>query len=793
MRKFYSLLCLLLFFIAGMGEVLAASPTLDQILKADQITAGKRIVLRGLKNNNPWINIVANNSAVLSEASVFVVESAEGGFYLQHESTGQYLKAYNGANSTIGVTTLRAEAGIFQVSNPTFNNEADMNWLDPEQDHSLLTRFTSKGTSMFINTQGAAAKAIYAPGTGGWSIMYVYDAANIDFDAPEDDSEFFEGDADKFYLISSINDVGAYMAETGDGRLSTATYENQNKVFWKLIPTGTEGRFYVKNATSGRYIQSSKQTLSSQIPMGTGEVEYQIGKDMSTGATTSGHYYFCSTDQQNIPTGAIGLNYDKGNTKNVVAWSAKSGDKNSYWRIQEVAYTYEPQIVPLVENIEDVDQVGKYTLNTADGKQLVAEGGTLALADKGADWKYAWVFVGTSNAREGIYLVNMAAPAQVLTVDAEGNYSFAAPEEGTRWYAAEKEVEGKTVLVFVPYAQKDEADAPYLTVGGLSEFTLGNYRSAYSLATQIYSLPCGSLDNGYLTQVGITGEQVLRELGYAATAAPSSYYTLYTTEKATVSAGQTFTLAATVAGMDEDVTVFVYFDWNRDGLFETMYTYNEAQIAEEITVPEEAVLGKSRMRVRVTNNALTDAEDDVIGSVYDFIVNIAEPQAQRTIAVKANDPERGMVEILIDGETCQTYTGDYGTEITVMATPDNQLEFIAWKDDRTVVSTDEEYRFTITENADLTACFSPNSTLATDIQGTVVDQDNFVYEIKQGTQEIQVVTDAEVKMVYVFGIDGTQLRKSAGKQISVAGLSQGTYIVKVVTTAGDGSKKITLK
>ena len=332
-----------------------------------------------------------------------------------------------------------------------------------------------------------------------------------------------------------------------------------------------------------------------------------------------------------------------------------------------------------------------------------------------------------------------------------------------------------------------------MTVGDASDFVLGNYRSTFSLMAQVYTLPCGVLDNGYLTALDITGEQVLKELNYAASAKPTEYYTIYTTEKATVSVGQKFNLSATVAQMDENVTMYVYFDWNRDGMFETMYTYNSADVAEEISVPEDAVVGKSRMRVRITNNALTDAEDDAVGSIYDFIVNIAEPQAKRTVTVVPNDPERGTVEILVGEESLKTYTCDYGTEVSVVAKPNGNLEFIAWKDNRTVVSTEKEYSFAVTENVDLVACFSPNSSLSTDIQGVDVDQNNFVYEIVQGAQEIKVLTESEVKMVYIFAVDGTQVRKATGKNVSVAGLSQGTYIVKVITTAGNGSKKVSLK
>lgn len=802
MKKIRSLLWLLfVFFMAGVSEVRAVTLTLEHVLTAEEIAAGKKIVLRGLKNNNPWINIVAANTPTVSKASVFIVEAAEGGFYLKNESTGQYLKAYVQGSSAIGLTQVQAEAGIFEVSNPTFKDETDMNWLDEAKDHSLLTRFTSKGTSMFINTQGATGTAIYAAGTGGWSIMYVYDVTDVDFDAPEPegplkpvtDGTFSE---DKYYAINRMNMDGAFMMENNAGELYTTTFNNTARVFWKLIPTGKANCYYVQNATTGRYVQSTKQNLSAQIPMGSNPVEIQIGKDGTSGATTNGasFYYFCSTDQTNIPGGALGLNLNGSKAgANVVAWSAASGNQNSYWTVSETEYTYEPQILPLVENLEDVATATKYALAVTDGQWLAAENGTLVLAPKGAENKFAWCFVGTSNKNEGIYLVNMAEPTKVLTLNDDGSYGFAEPEQGTRWFVAEKETDnGSMALTFVPYDQKDNADAAYLTVGGISDFILANYRSGYSLATQIYFLPCGVLDEGYIATLDLTGEQVQKELNYQA-AKPNDYYTLYTVEKATVTRGEPFNLAAQLSGMGEGTVAYVYFDWNRDGLFETVLSYDTDEIADEIEVPEDAVVGKSRMRVRITNNALADAEDDAVGSIYDFIVYVAEPQAKRLITVKPNGADRGTAAILVGEEQLGSYEANYGETVTAMATPANDLEFVCWKDNRTVVSADAEYSFTVTEHADLVACFTPNSTFETDVQIAESDQKNLVYDLVQGTDEIQVVTDAKVKMVYVFAPNGTLVGKSKTKKVSVAGLSEGTYIVKVVTAIGDGSKKIVLK
>ena len=36
------------------------------------------------------------------------------------------------------------------------------------------------------------------------------------------------------------------------------------------------------------------------------------------------------------------------------------------------------------------------------------------------------------------------------------------------------------------------------------------------------------------------------------------------------------------------------------------------------TVPQDARIGKSRLRLRLTDNGLTDAEDDVNGQTIDF-------------------------------------------------------------------------------------------------------------------------------------------------------------------------------
>ena len=77
---------------------------------------------------------------------------------------------------------------------------------------------------------------------------------------------------------------------------------------------------------------------------------------------------------------------------------------------------------------------------------------------------------------------------------------------------------------------------------------------------------------------------------------------------------------------------FVYFDWNHDGIFETSVPLTVGtSMQTTITVPTDAVLGSSRMRLRVTLNGLTDADDETAGLVFDGVVNVVEPTGVVTV------------------------------------------------------------------------------------------------------------------------------------------------------------------
>lgn len=154
----------------------------------------------------------------------------------------------------------------------------------------------------------------------------------------------FVADPDAYYLINRNGNQGAYMYQNGTV-IATGAHENTHRGYWQFVPTGKAGRYYLKNATTGQYIQTSNITLSSPVTMGDEPVEFYVARDLSAGSSTANDnwYYLCSTDQDisNATDGTLGLNLGSGG---VVAYYIRSGRANSYWEFTKHEYDYEEYV-----------------------------------------------------------------------------------------------------------------------------------------------------------------------------------------------------------------------------------------------------------------------------------------------------------------------------------------------------------------------------------------------------------------------------------------------------------------
>ncbi|MCM1109513.1 MAG: GEVED domain-containing protein [Clostridium sp.] len=750
-------------------------------------------------------------------AAVWLIVQTGDNLLLKANGTDYYLNAYFGDG---GMVLHNGSGDASQWKIVTKDGAQEVTAPEEGVEYYLRSQMASKLNQYLTYMESSAAKPLQLQETADEASVFTFKVSGSGYklynvsaggyvqsadyhvcltvggmaDLPGDDEDpvVLTGDC---YQINRNGNASMYLMHADDGSLKYAAADNAVRCFWQFVPSGKDGCYYVKNATTGQYLQSSRTPgRNGRVTMGADPVEYKVGMDRGATSATRGYYYLCSTDQtiDAGKTGTLGLNAQPG-TGNVVCYDIQaSASANSYWALTEVDYAYE---VPLFAAAADLDHAGdalRYRLTATDGRCLAwstTEGLTLE-AKANADCQ-GWFFVGTTNEREGYYILNQSCPGLTLNRDADGRLSLGKVDEPTRWYAETSEVDGIVYLSFVPYADR-ESEGGRLTAGGEIRFLPGNFRSAYSLSAQIYYLPCGSQTSVYLTEASVAGTDVQKQLNYRATARPSSYYTLFTEDKAAVSRGRDFTLTLNTNEAPAGMQVLAYFDWNADGEFESMVELTSSPTAI-VTVPDEAPEGQSRMRVRLTDNGLTDAEDDATGEIYDFILCVAAPVDGRVVTVAPNAAERGVAYIVSGDEKVTEQTVAYGTELTARAEPLGNAVFRGWQDGKTIVSTSAEYTFNVTEHTSLRALFSPNTQVLTGVRAVETAVSSRLFHLVQDGRQLHVtVLAGALTGIDVYAADGTRVCSGTKATLSLENLSRGTYIVSVRTEAGTGSARVVL-
>ncbi len=591
-------------------------------------------------------------------------------------------------------------------------------------------------------------------------------------------------EAGKVYTILSKQYAGMYMSEETDGTLVVGALDNARRQFWEFIPTEATSTYYIRNKVSGNYIQSCNGTNSSASVMHTGTtpVAYYVGVCQS--GTNTGYLWLSSTDcdgyndQSAVPHG---LNKD-GASNNVIIWSAGTTNNGSHWSLQETSYTFEVQ--PFTPS-EASDKPGVLYHIVSGEKYLAAD---LTLAEPAESDVLSWYFVGTSNVDGGYQIVN-AATGEVLKTTSDND----------RWVVGEEQNGSTTAYYFTAADNSDER----LNAGGESLFTFKTARSRFARSAQIYDVPCGVLTNSmYIASASLAGDAATHRLTYpirtqsgvvksstAQVVAPTTWYKLNVIDQAVLRKGRscelTLKLSKNPTGGER---VFVYFDWNRDGVFETSYSLTpDRTMIEEISVPADAVVGASRMRVRLTYNDMADADDEVQGQCIDFALQTIEDDglSEFTISVHPNDTTRGITEI----------AGD-----TVKATAIGGATFICWKEGNRYVAVSKNYRYgTLTHNLNLTGIFSADPSdpygeaVLTGIDRTQIADVAEAVEISIENSEIRVNTTGQVYSLRLYTTEGCLVAQTNGHTLSTANLAPGIYIVKALTEKSGGSAKVSVK
>lgn len=155
----------------------------------------------------------------------------------------------------------------------------------------------------------------------------------------------YSGNEKKFYTIRRFTTLNSYIYQDGS-TMSTGTLSNENMSWWMFESTGTPNRYYIKNAATGQYIQTSYNIAQNDaVSMGDTPVEFEVKKDFNNGKNTNGYYYIASTDQTistESSSNTKGLNWSSSLNK-VVTWYIRSGTNgNSYWEIIRDLNRYSP-------------------------------------------------------------------------------------------------------------------------------------------------------------------------------------------------------------------------------------------------------------------------------------------------------------------------------------------------------------------------------------------------------------------------------------------------------------------
>ena len=311
----------------------------------------------------------------------------------------------------------------------------------------------------------------------------------------------------KYYTIAMKTNAAMYMAEMSDGSLGVTGYDKTQRIFWEFVSTGTDNCFYMRNATTKRYVTSCAGEQKERIYTSDSPTEYYV-------AINGANVRFTSTDCANYDkTGSSpnGLNKD-GASENVIVWKAGAENGNSWWTLAESEYLYEARPV-----------------------------------------------------------------------------------------------------------------SPH---------------SDYMMRAQIYDNPCATAADIYITYLRAKTEdsdELRYPSGGGAAAKPAEAFQIYTKSKGLVRRGADFIgeIRCNQVPQEGD-SLYIYFDFDRNGVFETCVKPElRRTMSFRVTVPEDALLGQSRMRVRLTNNGLSGADDESCGQIIDFVLRVVEGEATAIQTVDA--------------------------------------------------------------------------------------------------------------------------------------------------------------
>lgn len=276
----------------------------------DNGNSDKVVALGAISDESYWKFTPTGNP------NCFYVSNATTGLYLQSCSTnlqevklGEMPVEYYIEEKTTEGAGMYGMASTDQATYDFSSGTIGLNWKD------------RKDTGREYDTgQGYAAVA----GTNHRSFW------KIEKKEEEASSPFLE---ERKYTFANFQDNNYLMKDGRTGQVIVETGQTANSL-WQFEPSGEDNCYYVRNALTGQYMQSTKNheqpVLTAETPL-----EIMVVNDPAKG---SNYYAFASTDQSNLSftdDKTFGANWNAGGYAQGY-WVTLGGRPRSFWKVSEV-------------------------------------------------------------------------------------------------------------------------------------------------------------------------------------------------------------------------------------------------------------------------------------------------------------------------------------------------------------------------------------------------------------------------------------------------------------------------
>ncbi len=413
---------------------------------------------------------------------VTAVADKEGYYTVQNKSTGHYLMpvAVNGAVATLSSTSTEVYIGKNENTGQTA-----VTWFNIKN---------NAANTVSYNWYNAGKIAGYAANDGGTNKLSnsewgFWPASKEDYITAQGFATPTASTTQLYRIVNNQNSTYA-LAEGNNLGLTTLDYTSTDNAedysqYWYLIDQG-DGTTALKNALSGRYVQSLSGTKNSQYKMGLDAYGFTIADNANNYASydirDNATLGFNSSTHKASTTNLGGSS----NTGDVYSWTFFDGtyDTNSLWNFMAVTLTDDQQTA-LTTASATYEKENKLLAILTKGKVRIRTARN-ASTNSGYFTNDAYYITdnGTTEKTQTL-ITGDDANQQIWILDAQdgGGYTFRNLATGKYLYFNNSNASAKTL--YVRYYPSNGTDEYYVNISEASDFSGdGNKSSGKAIHAQ---------------------------------------------------------------------------------------------------------------------------------------------------------------------------------------------------------------------------------------------------------------------------------------------------------------------